>query len=150
MKSLVESLFDKDLTSKEIKFGDLFQPDDPCIYNIGNYKPIISSLFKPSELQKFSTSASTESIINMLLNTPLSIIIDNLRWHFKDEGFENYLLQFCKSGSKDRMYAYIRFIEKNGKFINGEYNDGIDKIGRVTIILGTLPNKYVGFKFIRK
>ena len=50
MKSLTESLFDKDLTSKDIKFGDKFKP--VVVYGLQHGATPIFNMFVMSKLKK--------------------------------------------------------------------------------------------------
>lgn len=54
MKSLSESLFDSDLTSKDIKFGDIYKPVWITSTNSNNPFKKITNMFNMSELKKAS------------------------------------------------------------------------------------------------
>ena len=56
MKSLVESLFDADLTSKDIKFGDMYNPVWITSTDSNNPFKKITNMFNMGELKKASKS----------------------------------------------------------------------------------------------
>ena len=123
MKSLKESLFDNDLTTKNITFGDLFDIDEQASkweqYNLKKY----FSIRKIKQVTKVSGSGEDEIIFKGFVKLIKDIIFDNIKEIDKiwfESKIRECIVPFYKSS-----FAYIPpevFFINNGWriFVNNE------------------------------
>ena len=155
MKSLKESLFDKDLVSKDVTFGDLFEwVEDENLFLFFKEGSLFdwSCYLNPGKIKKDSKidgKTPNETIYNGLLKLIKNIKItsDNMTTDL----FEDYLTDliypyYQQSLSPKYRHASVQ-IYKNGRYIIGREQDLLD--GDFDII-NLFPCQSLCLKFKRK
>lgn len=130
MKSLRESLFDRDLADKDVTFGGLYEFSHFKLSS-GDYK--LTDLFKKTLIKKdsgVSSSDSEEQIVNglakIILNTPVDIGL--LQHEFNERLFPlvDYYTSLSKSSFRVglRQWPYSYGYNRNGKIIITDWTIG--------------------------
>ncbi len=125
MKTLKESLFDKDIEKKEIKIGSLYEQTATPHYNSFSNDPyIFMETFKTRELEKWNCEfvdtknnfvdywenlegmSGLSALIDIILQMPVRLIDTP-----DPEGFKKELKPFVKSSKYNKLRVFIRKIK---------------------------------------
>lgn len=116
MKSLRESLFDKDTITKDVVFGDLYELAQANVRIIDRLRKKIITWFKKSLLKDTGESDPYIALAKVILNTPI-----------KDQKkFKSNLIQSLNSYLKSGYAGYgpvIDIICNNSRSYNGNILD---------------------------